>query len=87
MEALQHGEMVVVTAETQWRLVGARLTCRETLSFGFLGAILTSSGGVSVSLRLKFNKRETQKQKLFKTFLCGFGPPSLVFLTVKNTFE
>ena len=24
MEALQHGEMVVVTAETQWRLVGAR---------------------------------------------------------------
>ena len=32
MEALQHGEMVVVTADAQGRLVGNPLTCREMLS-------------------------------------------------------
>ena len=69
MEALQHGEMVVVTADAQWRLVGNPLICREILTSGSLGAMFwTSSGGVSVSLRFKLNKRETQKQKLFKMF-------------------
>ena len=74
--------MVVVTAETQWRLVGARWLVGKC-SVPDRCHVLTSSGGASVSLRFKFNKRETQKQKLFKMFFCGFGPPSLVFLTVK----
>ena len=36
MEALQHGEMVVVTADAQWRLVGNPLICREMLTSGSL---------------------------------------------------
>ena len=62
MEALQHGEMVVVTAENSVAISGNALT-------------LTSSGGASVSLRFKLNKRETQKQKLFKMFFVDLLRP------------
>ena len=87
MEALQHGDMVVVTADAQWRLVETRWLvgkCSVPRCH-----VLTNSGGESVSSRLKFNKSqtETKTETLFKMFFGGFGPPSLVVLTVKHTLN
>ena len=63
---------------------GNPLICREMLTSG---SLVPCFDKLSVSLRLKFNKRETQKQTLFKMFFCGFGPPSLVFLSARNTLK